>query len=607
MKTRLFAALAVLVVAAAGCSKDLELKENYRAENLPDGMVQYTFTVSNPNKDVKSTLTDAGVFGWTATNDKIAIYNSATSSYVEFTVTSVDGSGNATITGTAAPGASWTNAIYPAERATGAGNGVDYTVSSVSGPILVSKVTGGSLSFKYLGAVINVKVSGVPDSPTTITFTANTDVFGSRTFSWSGDSPVLGGTATQASITVPFTEATTISIPIPQVEYSGFTITVDNAAGRHLYKKTTASTADMRSKKLLPMPALTYEAPTKFYVKTTSATGYWDSQDFRMIQTGSNSYDLSLNCDGNSTYYIYDEYNMDQRTAGYLATGLAKSTFSTGDSHLSIIGDVNGNNWSWESLVPLQYEGDWHYVRNITFDNIQTPDGESSYCHFLIVEGSSWETCSHKYGAADVYPGGYGSQGTDSASWDFYAKNITAGTCYDLFFNTSTYEIRVFLSSANHDPNEASGVWKLSFNNSTGVATHTWKSSTQNNPFGDASFPTTDYGFKSDFDGYSSVHNSSTSYSNLSWVIGDITVDSADTKEFGLCNGSSGYWTDICTSGDVPGTVAPGGNLYGTLTYWSDTGTHTNPSVTLAAGDYLIYANVNPDVNGGINLMFEKQ
>lgn len=592
---------AALLAGLNACSKEENAPETTQEDNL----VTYTFTASAENdEEVRSTLSNAGAFAW-AEGDKIAIYNSATSSYVEFTVDSVDGSGNATIMGAAAAGAVWTNAIYPAARAAGSGNAVDYTVTSVAGPILVSKVVGQDLSFRYLGAVMNIQVTDVPGSPVSLTVTANANVFGNRSFDWSGESPVLGGSGTQATVTVPFNTSGITSVPVPQASYAGFSITVDTAAGRHLYKKSTANTFNLSEKKLLPMPTLAYSEPG-YYVKTTSSTNYWDTASARMIQTGANTYVLSENCDGNSTYYIFDEYNIDQPTTGYLATGLAKSTFSTGDSSWGLVGTgFEGSTWDQTSPVEMQFEGDWQYVKNIKFTQ--------EWPQIKFVTGGSWDsaigaTITHSDSEVNnnVYVAEYGeiaSQG--SSTGNIYVGGVTANSTYDIFLNPGTREVRVFLSSAAHDPNEASGIWTISYNSSSGVATHTWKSAVKDDPFGDAGFPTTGYGFKSDFDGWSSVHNSSTTYANCSWTIAGITIASADTKAFGLCNGASDFWTDLSTDSTFD-TVNPGTNLYGTLTYWRD-GSHANPTVTLEAGSYVIYANVNPDVDGGINLMFVKQ
>lgn len=320
----LFVAAAVLVFAA-GCAK-----ENDTNNNVEENLVTYTFTAfaeaeeteneGSDEPEVRSTLTNAGGFSW-AKDDQIAIWNSAASKYVTFTVQSVDGSGNATITGNAAEGAVWTNAIYPAARAAGSGSAVDYTVNTVAGPILVSQVDGQNLSFKYLGAVMNIQVTSVPDTPTKLTVTANANVFGSRSFTWNNGAPVLGGSGSQDSVTVPFNTSGITSVPVPQVSYAGFSITVDNAAGRHLYKKTTTNTFDLSSKKLLVMPTLAYAAPTKYYVTTKSTSGYWDRENVRMIQTGANAYSVQMNCDGGSDIYIFDNYNIGNHTLGYLNKG----------------------------------------------------------------------------------------------------------------------------------------------------------------------------------------------------------------------------------------------------------------------------------------------
>lgn len=448
----LFIAASVL---AAACSKEVSYDETSSIETpseiiVPEETVTYTFTV---DANAKSSLTNGGVFSWVA-GDHIAIYNSATSSYVTFSVTSVDGSGNATITADAAAGAVWTNAIYPAERATGAGNGVDYAVQTVSGPILVSKVDGQSLSFKYLGAVANIQVNDVPGTPTKLTFTANTNVFGSRTFSWSGDDPVLGGSGTQASITVPFTNNTLISVPIPQVSYEGFTITVDNAAGRHLYKKTTANTFDMSSKKLLPMPALTYEAPSKFYVTTSSTSGYWDRSDVRMIQTGANTYGVQMNCDGDTDVYIFDNYNVDNHTVGYLNKGHVDggnfyeitwnaSSSTGGPNYISTTRDYP----FWNDTYPVATNGmclsgsfnSWGYATTFTYNTNMSwvleglaIASEGTYNFKIRKTQNDWAY------AAGVYSGlGESMYGSLKGDADNASITLTAGT-YNVYMNATS-------------------------------------------------------------------------------------------------------------------------------------------------------------------------
>ncbi len=367
---KLFLSIAAIVVLLAACSK-----EQNTISSAKENLVTYTFTATSADdSEVRSTLSNDGVFSWVK-DDQIAIYNSTTSSYVTFTVTAVNNeTGEATITADAAPGAVWTNAIYPAARAAGSGNQVDYTVTTVAGPILVSQVSGQTLSFKYLGAVANIQVNSVPDTPTTLTFTAKANVFGNRTFTWDNGSPVLGGTGSQATVTVPFNTSGITSVPIPQTSYAGFTITVDNEAGRHLYKKTTSKTFDLSSKRLLSMKALTYSAPTEFYVTTSSNTHYWDKSNVRMIQTEASKYEVQMNCDGSTTIYIFDNYNTDNYTVGYLST--------------SSVNDGNFYQITWNSSTS---KGGPTYIsatRNYPFTDEKYPVGTNEMC--LSGEFNSW-------------------------------------------------------------------------------------------------------------------------------------------------------------------------------------------------------------------------
>jgi len=413
-------AIAALIFAAS-CEKESNVSNINEPTN--EGFVTYTFTATNAEEEVRSSLSNAGVFSWGA-GDHIAIYNSATSSYVDFEVKSVDESGNATIKADAAAGAVWTNAIYPAARAAGSGDEVDYTVSTVSGPILVSKVNGQELSFKYLGAVVNVQVNSLPDTPSTITFTANSEVFGSRSFSWNGESPVLGGSGSTASITVPFASGV-VSIPVPQASYAGFTLTVDNEAGRHLYVKTTANTFNLSAKKLLPMPALTYAAPTKFYVTTSSSGSSWNKSQVRMLQTDANKYMVCMNCGANCDIYIFDEYNYDNGTVGYLNKGK--------------VTDANLYKISWDSSSSKggpEYAGGImdkpFYNNDFPVDNMCISAGFNSWGvgDKFTYNGNMYWVIENKTIAAGTYE--FKIRKADSANW-YYAAGVNSGLGSDLY------------------------------------------------------------------------------------------------------------------------------------------------------------------------------
>ena len=451
MKRFAFVFAVAAVVLAAACTKE-EVK---KIDSVDQNLVTYTFTAIC-GEDVKSTLGTNGAFSWVK-DDKIAIWNSAannnTGAYVTFTVGEVN-NGEAEITGTAAAGAVWGFAIYPESRAAGNGDAVDYTKTDVAGPILVSKVPANqTLEFKYLGTVMNIQVNSVPDTPTALTLTANADVFGVRSFIW-GDSegiPTLGsisGTA-QASVTVPFNASGVTTVPVPNVDLSGFNITVDDAAGRHLYKKTTSYVAPLAAKILVNMPSLEYEAPTKFYVTTTSSTGYWDKSNVRMIQTASNEFVSYMNTDGNTTIKIFDEYNVgrskgevysytvvDDRlykimwkdgsgSVTYISTVVNKP-FGNNDypvDNMCISSDFN----SWAVSDKFTYNGNMNWViENIAISagtyNFKIRKADSDNWHFAA--GGNSGLGSSLYGSLK------GDNGDASIT-------LTAGT-YNIYLNATT-------------------------------------------------------------------------------------------------------------------------------------------------------------------------
>lgn len=594
-----FAYILVAALAFAACQKE----ESQKDILVDEGLNTFTFTASVDNNvvdaETKATLSRGGVFSW-AESDALKFYDTDGNAY-DAVITAVDGEGVATIEVKAAGNPTFYSAIYPAAVADGK-NKVNIDAALAKGPVVVAEVGSGSLTFHHIGSIINIKINDIPAETTKMEIApAAPAEWNAGIFSFTAGVPDFSGNGGFCYPVVPVTSADSgvdISVPIFAANYAGgFTIKLLNDAGRILYKKTTTKNYDLTGTKLLNMKALTYVAPSKYYVKTESSSGYWDSVDVRMIQTGANTFDLSLNCDGNSTYYIYDEYNTDAPTLGYLATGLAKSSFSTGASSIELQGYVNSTGTTWNT-VALQYEGDWHYAKNIMFHNVRN-DGSYNYTEILFKNGSDY------WKSVDLFADGNEYQTKNDDDWNIYVKGIDDSTEYDIFFNINTHKVILSPSSENTDPNQASGIWKLSFNNSTGEATHTWKSATKDNPFGDASFPKTNYGFKSSDDSWAAVVNGSTTYANQSWIVGGITISNAGSTTFGLCDGSSNYWTDLSSDSSFD-TVNPGTNLYGTLTYWRD-GSHSNPTVTLEKADYIIYVNINPDVNGGVNIMFEKQ
>ena len=289
---------------------------------------------------------------------------------------------------TAAGNPTFYSAIYPAAVAVGK-NKVNIEAALAKGPVVVAEVGSGSLTFHHIGSIINIKINDIPAETTKMEIApAAPAEWNAGIFSFTAGVPDFSGNGGFCYPVVPVTSADSgvdISVPIFAANYAGgFTIKLLNDAGRILYKKTTTKDYDLSGTKLLNMKALTYEAPTKFYVKTTSASGYWDKECVRMIQTGANTYSVQMNCDGGSDIFIFDNYNTDNISEGYLNKGHVDggnfyeiswntSTNSGGPNYISSTRDTP----FWNGEYPVEVNGmclsgtfnSWGIDKPFTYNN----------------------------------------------------------------------------------------------------------------------------------------------------------------------------------------------------------------------------------------------
>lgn len=567
---------------AVGCAKE---NNTDVVENNNDELVSYSFTVASLEEDaVRSDLTNAGAFSWEV-GDYIAIYNSASSEYVSFEVTEVLSNGDAIISALATSGAVWTNAIYPAERAAGAGNQVNYTVSSVAGPILVSNVDSQELSFMYLGSVANIEVTGVPGTPTTLTFTANANVFGTRSFSWDEyGKPVLGGSGSVDSITVPFNSAGVTTVPIPKADYAGFTITVDNAAGRHLYKKTTTKNFTLATSNaiLLPMSAIAYSDPVYFLkvVQKTNGTTFWTSNAlYPMVKIGTNTYFAAENVDRMSTYYIYDEWNDDPiLTGSTTADSYTANTFSfVGE------GDLLGN-WTTNNNSSCAFNkiGNWNYLFNKNLYQkrfVIRPWDDKGWDIWRPNNngGDAWFTSSVKSLSA--------TKVENNAA--FYSNLNEA---LDFYFNSSSgyEEVKVYSTGDKSNPLCALGKFTYNSSSNTVSSLDVASSAVNNAPFGDASFPTGQLALSGTFNSWGDG-DVFTYVGNQSWELKGLSITTAGEYRFKIRK--VGGWDYEIDAKDEFGDT-----LYGKLrSRHEDLGYKNEASVNLSVGTYDVYLNATAD------------
>jgi len=583
-------------LAFAACQKEAAIKD----EPVNGELNTFTFTaVVDDNvvdADTKASVNRGGVFAW-AKDDALAFYDTDGTKYPAV-VTAVDGSGVATIEVTAAGTPTFYSAIYPAAVATGK-NRIDIGNAFAKGPVVIAEVGSGDLTFHHMGSVINIKISGIPAGTTKMEINpANPAEWSDGVFSFSAGVPDFSGTGAFCYPVVPVTSSDSdkdISVPIFAANYTGgFNIKLLNDAGRVLYEKTTTKDYDLSGTKLLNMKALTYAGPDVYYIKTVAKAGpgtdYWSQADMPLIKTGANTYSVTVNADRMSTYYIYDEWNTDDPTSKYIATGSTTSdTYST--NSYALIGDMN----SWTTTntdYPLNKVGDWNFG---VFSRTALHNNKFK---ILPYNAESWDVAWGEASEAWF--------NTSTSSLTFTTSGNNSGFWFDsasdpdnlyFYFNDDTGNAQCYNTDTKSNP--LCALVQFDLNTSTEAVTVTVKDQGVEYPFNDSSFPTTTYGFKSSIDDWASVHTMSYD-NNWGWTY-DLGAVAAGDYEFILITAENGYCARLSATWS---TVDVGSNLYGTLAYWD---TDANANVTLESGSYKLYVNPTYATEHSLNVMFVKE
>lgn len=611
MKKYVFSILAMSALVIAACNKELTENDQVVSEE-PGVEYEFTATLDDDMPETAASVVfdpeseDKGKVIWNS-DDKIAVWNGATSSFVEFSVKALsDGGKTATFYAEVGGTPSFGKAYYPASIAGNTETSVvlpssyaSTTAAADGFPMMSDTVTPGQpVTFKHLGSFLKLTLTGLPAGSDNLTVTASgASLAGTFTASFNGGVPTLTATSGTDSLTVPATSGdNTVYLPVPAGTY-GFEIVVKNSSGRNLFRKSASSRTFSRAtlKSLKPLP---YASPSKYYVKTVSHTHYWDRSDVRMIRTESDKFEIFENCDGDTMYYIYDEFNMDHPEDGCLASGKARPSFSGGNSSWGIVGDaIDGvESWTPSSAVAMTYEGDWHFAKNVRFTK--------EWPQIKFIENKSW---SNQYGSPvtyyggntgnDIYVGNLSSDApyeiaTGSASpGNIYVGGVTVGVDYDLFLNPSTGQVYIYASADEFDPNGADGYYQITFIPSTGTASHSRRGDKLDEPFGNIGFPTDEFCISGTFNGWGV---SQFDYNgNMSWSYSGLSVSSAGTYEFKV-RASSGWTYEAGINSGL------GASLYGTLK-----GDNGNASVNLEAGEYNVYLNTTE--SWYYLVMFEKQ
>ena len=257
-KTFLIAAATVLSVVA--CQKEMPV--------APEG--NYTVRASREsNADTKSTVTDDGVFAWSA-GDAIGLWNGK--KFCKLT-TSVGGSSTADFTGTV-EGTAQSYAVFPyslnanvvesgAVKVTLPAN-YEWKAGETNSPMLAEcGENPTSLEFKHLGGLVKISLKNVPQTAARFVLTADKDISGEYSVATDADGNKIiksAGAGTSNSVAFTFAAGTATEmafyVPVPVGEYK-FVAALQKEDGTQLWSYGGESTNSVTRAKFIIMPALT--------------------------------------------------------------------------------------------------------------------------------------------------------------------------------------------------------------------------------------------------------------------------------------------------------------------------------------------------------------
>ena len=449
-----------ILLAAALCTlcacqkKEIELLDQPIIQSVGD-KVSMTFTAiiadDLSDVDTKASVARDGSFSWNVGDALVFKKSDGTSAPAS--VTAVDGL-VATITVTTEDSRdSFVSAIYPADAAV---ENEAYKINfNARGPIVVSAVNGGTLTFYHIGSLINLKFTSIPTGTASLVFTPYVAFHYDGTFVFSGREPVLQTTDNEEKYTSKIVvsastadEDKDITVCVPSVSLTGgFSAALNNAAagnGRNLFKKSTSTNHDLATKRpvLLNMKKVDYVAPQFYITTTTSSSPSVTVTDAHFVRTGANTYELGFNTAPNTSYSVYDSYNT---TA--LKTGTINSSAS--DSDVKLLGSQWG--WTYKSSDGLvtKVENGVNSVKGVkltstpTYFKFQSDASSNNQLgwydnDYVISDGTT---------ATDISWGSYSKSfrfaNTENGTYDFYVSpGSSSGKANILVISSSSSSLR---------------------------------------------------------------------------------------------------------------------------------------------------------------------
>lgn len=373
-----------LSLLAVCCSKEANYNEisdnDGQAVETPSvGTKTVTFTATVENDPVtEGSVATNGAFTWSNT-DEIAVWTSSQKRTA--TATNISGS-SADFTFTLEESetiSSGAIVVYPESLLTAAGTvtfPTTYTADEAakSNLALAAEVNGSSLSFKYLGAVIEATITDVPSIATAIEVTSTEVLTGVHTVSFSEGIPSMATSSTAKTITVtPVAGPNTIVLPLPTVA-DGQKISYSVKYSSNVLFTRTATKNVVRSA-YFKMKDLTI-API-VYLKS-SMTDWTEENSGAVMSRDGSTYSISLNSIGNQYATVYVKY---PALAGVIKMGPSEDQSTTSSQAF-----VPGNS----TAIKMTALGGYYFTFNPTTSNFTFSKVSDDVPFYLTLASESW-------------------------------------------------------------------------------------------------------------------------------------------------------------------------------------------------------------------------
>ena len=483
MKKTLALFPALLALAIAGCEKEKPINE---ITDVPEGMqrIEITVSIEQPeSSDSKATLATTQVAF--AEGDQIAVIGTK-NNVPEVITLSVSSYSAGSVTFSAVLSEDYTfgdYAYYPATIATTTETepainwptAIDGSKVQVPMVALIDK-SNNTAVFKHLGAVAKIALTNVPAGATKLKFTANTNITGLYTVSYSDADPVATpGTLTGATITADINGNGTYYIPLPVGSYSDFQFAMINSSDTYYYKQKTATrtVGPFERKHIVNFGTLNYDVDEIEEWWHVSPINGWNKGYDRYIKTGANTYQLTVFNPSSDEYWdlqdaLGNKWCVSENPSAWSGTvtktgdtfhrtGASNKTFwvtltkdgsswsynsgnwdnnsdrgwssSSDPVKLSTSLDIDGVNNDWDVITLTKYNYDANY--GYKYEGLIIPDNAEYEFKFIL--NGTWCGSNSTISLSDATPYATGDWG-GSKNMKF---KLTAGT-YNIYIDVAT-------------------------------------------------------------------------------------------------------------------------------------------------------------------------